>query len=417
MRRPTTRLLITFLVSLVIGYALAWLIMLLLGVELRAFGISTLSIVAILIAMVLVIILDGPLDLKTFEWPQPDEEEADRDDNVRHLLLVSILVVVIGGGVALWLNNARLLPIQASAESISLDNLLRLHFWVIGFLFALVSVFMVYSIVVFRRKAGDTEDGAYMHGHTTLEILWTVVPLAIVLYFGYLGANSLAEITTPKPEAMVVEVDAFQWGWNFSYPEFGGKKSPELNLPRDRQILLKMNSRDVIHSFWVPEFRVKQDVVPGRTTQLLVTPIREGQYKVRCAEMCGLAHSTMRATVNVMPAEEFQAWATGGGGAAQGNLTPAERGAQLVQQCLGCHSTNGSQLVGPTWKGLFGTQVTLADGSTVTADEAYIRNSIINPNAQVVQGFPPSVMPGSYGSILSDEDINDIIAYIKSLAN
>ncbi len=415
MRRPTTRLLITFLVSLVIGYALSWLIMLLLGVELRAYGVSTLSIVAILIAMFLVIVLDGPLNLKTFEWPEPDEEEAGRDDNVRHLLLVSILIAAIGGGVAMWLNNARLLPTPASAESIPLDNLLKLHFWVIGFLFALVSVFMGYSIVVFRRKAGDTEDGVYMHGHTTLEVLWTVVPLIAVLYFGYLGATSLAEITTPKPEAMVVEVDAFQWGWNFSYPEFGDKKSPDLNLPRDRQILLKMSSRDVIHSFWVPEFRVKQDVVPGRTTQLLVTPIREGQYKVRCAEMCGLAHSSMLATVNVMPAEEFQAWAASGG-VAQGDLTSAERGAQLALQCLGCHSTDGSQLVGPTWQGLFGTQEMLADGSTVTVDEAYLRNSIINPNAQIVEGFPPSVMPAGYGDILSEEEIDDIIAYIKSLA-
>jgi len=422
MRRPSKRLIITFLLCLPVGFALSWLMMIGLGITLRAYGISTLTIVAILNAIIFIFILDGPLNLKTFEWPDPVESEEEQNDNARHFLIASFLTVVIGGGLALWLSNGNFYPIAASTQSVPIDNLLDLHFWVIGFLFALVSVFMVYSIVVFRRRDGDDGDGVYMHGNAALEIIWTVVPLIVVFYFGYLGVTNLNEITAPQPDEMVVEVDAFQWAWNFSYPEYGDKKSAQLYLPRNRPILFKMTSRDVLHSFWVPEFRVKQDIVPGRTTELRVTPNRDGEYKVRCAEICGLAHTNMLGDVVVLPPEEFEAWATGqpiGGVEVDlASLSPPERGQFIAQAqgCTSCHSIDGSQLVGPTWLGIYGREEELDDGSVATVDEAYIRESILQPHLKLVAGFGP-VMPDVYANILSDEDMNDIIAFMQSLSN
>jgi len=385
--------------------------------ELRFFGFGTLSMLATLVAMLLIFALDGPLNLRTFDWPTPEEDPALRADNVRHFLIVGFLIVVVAGLVASWLLNTKLLPVPASAESRSIDGLLSGHFVLIGVLFALVSVFMLYSIIVFRRREGDTEEGVYFHGNTTLEIVWTVLPLALVLYFGYWGVKSLKEVTAPQPDALVVEVEAAQWSWNFTYPEYGIEHAAELTLPAGRQVLLKMHSKDVIHSFWVPEFRVKQDVVPGRETHLRVTPSLEGTYKLRCAEICGTAHSTMLATVNVLPADEFEAWATGAELAAA-DLTPEQRGAEVAnaQGCLGCHSVDGTTLVGPTWLGLYGKAETLEDGSTVTVDDDYLRRSIREPLAQIVEGYPPA-MPTTYAdaNLLPDEDVEALIAYIKSL--
>lgn len=416
MRRPSSRLIITFLISLAVGYAVSWGVMVGLGAQYRFYGFFNLTAIAFLVAVLIVVVLDGPLNLRTFDWPA-EEEGSDEDENTRHLFIVSVLIVAVSAVAIGLLQPARLLPVAASAEAGPIDWLLGWHLRIIAILFVLVVVFMVYSIVVFRRKPGETGDGAYFHGHTTLEIVWTVVPLAIVLYFAYLGARSLGEITAPDPAEMVVEVTGRQWSWRFDYPEYG-ISSTELTLPRGRQVLLKLTSLDVIHSFWVPEFRVKQDAVPGQTTTLRVTPTQTGVYKLRCAELCGRDHSTMLADVNVLEPADFEAWvATETAPAAA--LSPAEAGAKVaeLQGCRACHTVDGSQGVGPTWQGLFGREESLADGTTVVVDEEYLRNSIVDPNAQVVAGFAPNVMPSTYGTVLTAEDIEALIAYIQSLSN
>jgi cytochrome c oxidase subunit 2 len=176
-----------------------------------------------------------------------------------------------------------------------------------------------------------------------------------------------------------------------------------------------MTSLDVIHSFWVPEFRVKEDVVPGRITELRITPTLEGDYKVRCAELCGTSHAYMEKPVVISSQEEFDAWMLQmQEEAAEAAATPEGHGEALVAAngCAACHSTTGAQGIGPTWRGLFGHEVLLADGTTLIADEAYLAESIREPQAKIVAGFETQLMP-TYG--FTDEDIADIVAYIKTL--
>lgn len=337
---------------------------------------------------------------------------------MKHFINVAVLTAIVTAGLIFLLENINLLPVAASAESNSIDRLFGLHIQVIAFLFALIMVFMLYSVVVFRRKPGETGDGKYFHSNTGLEIVWTVVPLITVLYFSYLGGVSLKEITTPASDELVVEVIGSQWAWRFDYPD-AGVTSTVMNLPVDRTILLKLTSPDVIHSFWVPEFRVKQDAVPGLVREMRITPTQLGAFKVRCAELCGLDHTSMLADVNVMSKAEFNRWIEGEQSilANLENLTPAQRGERVAQEnaCIGCHSIDGSQKAGPTWLNVFGSEEALVGGGSVTVDEEYLRESIIDPAAQVVDGYA-NIMPNVYADTLSDADVNNLIEYIKSLS-
>lgn len=334
---------------------------------------------------------------------------------MKHFAIAGALVLIVTVLVSLALDSIGLLPIPASAQAVPIDELFGLHIKVISFLFALIVVFMLYSVVVFRRRPGEKGDGAHFEGHTGLEIVWTVVPLAIVFYFAYIGAQALAETRRADPNAIEVRVIASQWAWRYEYPQYGVTSST-LNLPVNRQVLLKLTSTDVIHSFWVPEFRVKQDAVPGANMikDLRITPTRLGEYKVRCAELCGASHAYMEGAVVVMEAPAFDGWIAE---QSQVSSNPAERGLRWAKQfgCVGCHSADGAAAVGPSWKGLYGKQETLADGATIAADEAYLREAIVSPNATIVQGFTGDIMPPSYGQTLSNEQITDLIAYIQSL--
>lgn len=331
---------------------------------------------------------------------------------MRHYVIVGILVIVMAVFTYVGLTAADLMPVEASAQAIPIDWMWNLDLIAMSFLFALIVVPLFYSLIVFRRKKGDTTDAQHMEGNTSLEITWTVIPLFIVLAFAYLGAYTLGETRFVDPGAMVVEVTAFQWSWKFQYPDYG-ITTTALYLPLDKQVVLRMESPDVIHSFWVPEFRVKQDVVPGRVTEYRITPTRLGEYKVRCAELCGTSHSFMESPVVVVEQIEFDAWVAEQQAAMAALDTPEARGQALVNAngCAACHSITGTPGIGPAWRGLFGSQVELADGSTVTADDAYLSESILNPMARVVEGFPPTMPPYTF----TPEEVADIIAYIKAL--
>lgn len=366
------------------------------------------------------------------EWTYADEVQARPIDglmaalgvdhnlhkgrtDMKHLVAAGILVLVITALLIVGLNNVQLLPKQASAQALPIDGLFHKEFMVIAFLFSLIVVFMVYSMFVFRRKRGDMTDGPHIEGNTRLEVLWTVAPLITVLYFAYLGGQSLADTVRPDPQALEIKVVGQQWSWRFEYPDYG-IVSTDLMMPVKKQALLRLTSNDVIHSFWVPEFRVKQDALPGGSEfirDLRVTPTEIGEYKVRCAELCGQRHAYMLAPVKVLSQQDFDAWVAEQTAPAG---TPEERGAQYAQQygCAACHSIDGSKLVGPSWKGVFGHEVTLSDGSTLTADEAYLRESILNPSAKIVQGFQ-DVMPKNFADQLTDAQISDLIAYIKTI--
>ncbi len=333
---------------------------------------------------------------------------------MRHFVIVGVLVLVLATALYFGLNALHLMPVEASAQAIPIDWLWNWQVIAMSFLFALIIVPMVYSLIVFRRKKGDVTDAEHIEGNTTLEIAWTIIPLFVVVTFAYMGAYSLGETRRVDPQAMIINVTASQWTWSFEYPEYG-IVTKELYLPVNQQVLLKMQSRDVIHSFWVPEFRVKQDVVPGRITEYRITPIREGSYMVRCAEICGTSHSYMEKPVVVVSKDDFGTWVTQQQAVAAAAQTPESRGQNLAQTyCFSCHSATSTPVNGvnaPVWFGLFGSKVELEDGTTVTADEAYLTESIQNPAAKIVKGYQP-IMP-NFG--LTDQQISDIVAYIKTL--
>ena len=352
--------------------------------------------------------------------------------NRKHIYAVSALVVV--GAIVTYFGLTALykLPVGASTEATTIDQMFGVYFGLIAFWFALIMVFMLYAVVVFKRKPGDTEDAAHIHGNTAVEILWTVVPLILVVALGVWGATTLKALTSEKEGEVIVRVTGQQWSWSFEYPESDNVVSGDLVLPVNQPILLKMRANDVLHSFWVPEFRVKQDLVPGRDTELRITPTDIGDYTLRCAEICGLSHTDMLAKVRVVSQSDFDAWVKENSLPAMSEMSTEERGALWYSNqggfaCSGCHTVDGSAGAGPTWLGLYGRQEALEDGSTITADDAYIRNSILHPADQIVAGFP-NVMPPIYedqfaakeAEILAEENltvdiIEDIIAYIKTL--
>jgi cytochrome c oxidase subunit 2 len=348
--------------------------------------------------------------------PRTVKSKEDRRNAMKHLVIAGLLVLIVTAALIFGLERATLLPVQAAEQARPIDSLFRLEFMVIAFLFALIVVFMVYSVVAFRRKKGDSTDAVHIEGNTRLEVMWTRAPLATVLFFAYLGGQSLAETVRADPRPMEVNVIGQQWSWRFEYPEWG-IVSTELMLPAHKQALLRLWSTDVIHSFWVPEFRVKQDALPGgeaNARELRVTPNLPGEYSLVCAELCGLQHAYMTSKVKVVSQQEFDDWVVSQTGEPSGD--PVARGSQLVQQygCIAYHSLDGTVVVGPSWKGIYGHQVTLADGTSVNVDEAYLEESIINPSAKLVQGFQ-NLMPNTYRDQLNDEQIADIIEFIKSL--
>lgn len=335
----------------------------------------------------------------------------------RHFVIVGILVIVMAVLIYVGLDSVGLMPVQASTQATDIDWMWNLEVIAMSFLFALIVVPLVYSLVVFRRKKGDTTDAEHMEGNTRLEITWTIIPLFVVMAYAYLGAVNLAETRRVDPEAMVVKVTGLQWDWTFEYPAVNGVAivSNKLYLPVGKQVLLRMTSNDVIHSFWVPEFRVKQDLVPGRITELRITPTLEGTYWVRCAELCGTSHAFMQREVVVTSQADFDAWIEEQFALAQeAAQTPEGRGQALVAAsgCAACHSTTGSPGIGPTWAGLFGRQEEMTDGTVITVDDAYIHESIKAPQAKIVAGFENQLMP-TYD--FTEEQIADIIAYIKTL--
>lgn len=198
------------------------------------------------------------------------------------------------------------LPEAASEQAGTIDTLIRWHLLVIAFLFALVLVFMGYAIVMFRKREGDETDGAHFEGNTTLEIAWTVLPLILVVIFAFYGIRTLNSVTAEKPNELAISVEGRQWSWSFTYDN--GVLSPDLILPLNRPIVMNMHAPDVMHGFWVPQFRVKQDLVPGQETHLRFTPTQVGEWNLVCTNLCGLNHYSMVAKVKVVPEAEFTVW-------------------------------------------------------------------------------------------------------------
>lgn len=351
----------------------------------------------------------------------------------KHIIIIVILVALSTVGLRALFEVILALPKASSAEAGPIDLMFSGHYWMIAFLFSLIMVIMLYSVFVFRRKEGDETDGPHVHGNTALEIGWTIIPTFVVIGFGVWGAITLNDITAPKANEMTVSVIGKQWIWSFGYPEQDNILSGELVLPVNRTIVLKMTAEDVIHSFWVPEFRVKQDLVPGKETTLRVTPTEVGDFELRCAEICGLNHTQMIAPVRILSDADFQAWVAEKSAApAFADMTPEERGAFWHSAegfgCAACHTLDGTPGVGPTWQGMYGREEQMSDGTTITVDDEYLIEAILNPNAKIVSGYNPNIMPQNYADQFAarqqeiqaaeavDVDIvADLIAFIKTL--
>ncbi len=282
----------------------------------------------------------------------------------------------------------------------------------------LITFLMIYFVVRFRRSRG--EQAQDIHGHTLLELAWTGIPLLLFLTMFYYGWTNYRYLREVPRDAMVVKVTARQWAWSFTYPN--GRQTQELFVPIGRPVRLDLKTLDVLHGFYVPAFRIKSDVVPGRDTYTWFQATQLGDFDIECTVMCGVNHSYMLSRVRVIPIEEFEAWYFGDS-IEPPNTKPVaaatpepSRGARIfkLKGCVSCHTTDGSKLIGPTWKGLYGSEVAvLTDGkeAKVTADEEYLRQAIRHPPKDVVKGFAPQMPKAD----LKDGDVADVIAYIKSL--
>jgi len=280
-----------------------------------------------------------------------------------------------------------------------------------------ITILMFYFIYRYNRK--KHAEAVQIEGNTKLEIIWTAVPVILVLamfYFGWAGWNPM---TKPPKDAMTVTSTARMWSFSFRYEN--GKESKDLILPVNTPVKINLVAIDVLHSLFIPAFKVKSDMVPGNDKMMWFIPQREGEYDLYCAEYCGLQHSYMQANVKVLSKEEYDKWYTDTTAVAvtEASSKPGAAGMALIdgQGCYACHSTDGSKILGPTFLNLFGEkQVVMKDGKevTVTADEEYIKKSIYEPNAEIVKGYPRDLMQ-SYKETLSDDDIAKIIEYLKTL--
>jgi cytochrome c oxidase subunit 2 len=279
------------------------------------------------------------------------------------------------------------------------------------FFFLLIVVVMTLFVIRYRRRAGADAEASARH-NTALELTWTVIPLILVAVIFVFGFKGYLDMSTAPANAYEILVDGQKWSWSFTYPN--GYVDSNLHVPVNRPVRLVMTSADVIHSLYVPAFRIKSDVVPGRYSKAWFEATTPGEYELFCAEYCGTSHSGMVATVVVHPPGEFEIWLDKASNFLE-TMSPVDAGRKLfqVRGCLQCHSIDGSAKVGPSLLGVYGHSEAMADGSTVPADENYLRESILEPMARVVAGYEP-LMP-TYQGRLKDAEITAIIEYLKTL--
>lgn len=302
------------------------------------------------------------------------------------------------------------LPEQASTLASELDSLFYFVYWTSVVLFVGVVVAMLYLAIKYRRKSPD-ERASLVEESKVVEVSWVVIPAILVLIVFTWGFQTFIKMGVAPSNAYEITVRGKQWLWEFEYPN-GITKTNELHVPADRPVRLKMSSQDVLHSFFVPAFRVKQDVLPNRYSYVWFEPTKVDTFKIACTEYCGTQHSGMYANVIVQPQEEFRKWLDSGGGEAE-NLPLPEYGAQLYTQqgCQACHSIDGSRMVGPSFTNLHGKQRQFTDGTSAEADENYLRTSIVAPGDKIVEGYN-AVMPASYSS-LDERQLSALVAFIK----
>ena len=328
---------------------------------------------------------------------------------------VLFAVFVIAGGIAVGM-FVHVMPVEASTEAQKVDVLYSSMLGIAAAIFLLVEGLLVYSSIRFRRKPGDNTDGPPIHGSNRLELAWTIVPAFIVIWLGITAYQVLLQLQEPRPDAMFVDVIAQQFQWQFHYPD-SGVTSSDLHVPQGKAIRLRIQSLDVIHSFWVPAFRVKQDAMPLRDTVTYFTAIDLGEFPVVCAELCGPGHGQMGLSshVVVQTQADFDAWI-----AEQAGAQPADPAVTLFTTtygCAGCHTlgaANANGQVGPDLDGI-GTRAGTRVPGLAAAD--YIRQSILDPNAFIAPqcptgACPSGVMPQDFETRMPPEDLDTLVMFL-----
>jgi len=307
--------------------------------------------------------------------------------------------------------DGSLLPTNVSTIAADIDFGFMLATWVSLFFFVAIVGAMVVLVMQYRRKG--VAGSVPVTGHNTpLEITWTVLPLVLVMGLFLVGFQGFVTASVAPANAMEVNITGQKWSWTVTYPGTPIVLSNELVVPKGRPVKLIMSAKDVLHSFYIPNFRVKQDAVPGSYSSLWFEATATGEYPVECTEYCGTAHSNMLGKVIVKEPEEYDQWLRGAADPTAG-MTPEKAGETLYKKfaCNTCHSVDGTKLTGPTFAGLFGKTESTTTGD-VLVDENYVRESILNPMAKVVTGYTPA-MP-TFKGLVTDKDLDNLIAFIKT---
>jgi cytochrome c oxidase subunit 2 len=301
------------------------------------------------------------------------------------------------------------LPKQSSTLAPEIDYGFAWAYWLSIIFFVGIVGAMFYFMVKYKRRT-DKDRTEELDHSTSIEVIWSVVPLALVLVLFWIGFRGYLRASVAPANAMEIRVTAQMYNWNFEYP--GGLNTVnELVVPKGKPVKLIMSSQDVLHSLYIPEFRVKQDAVPSLYTSLWFEATELGDTALECTEYCGVGHSDMLATVRVLEPDAFEKWAESQSG---DSLPPEERGKKIYEQrCKSCHSIDGSRMAGPSFQGVWGRNEEIEGGPAVKVDENYVRESIYNPQAKIVKGYAPA-MP-TFKGLLKDKDIDGVIAYFKTL--
>ena len=302
------------------------------------------------------------------------------------------------------------MPPQATEIAKNVDSLYQ--FLLITSLISCVLVIGgLIAFAIKHRRKHDGEKTPYLAHNTTLEFLWSFIPFVIFMIVFVWGWKVFHDLRSMPKDALEIGVQAQKWDWTFIYKS-GRRVAAEFYVPVNQDVKLLMTSSDVLHSFYVPAFRNKQDVIPGRYTALWFKANREGTFQIFCTEYCGDKHSGMLAKVHVVSREKYEEWLQA---EPYKGLSSAEIGAKVYgSRCIACHTLTDKKNVGPGFLGLFGRTEKFTDGSSAMADENYIRESILNPNAKVVEGYPAGVMP-TFAGQLNEEELMGLIDYLKTV--